>query len=420
MQRIKHVVLAAFAVLALIAVTGAAAASAHSFRFDQYPANLSGSVTSTPTISWSGGLQIACGSGSEFIGSAEKAVRALTPSVISDPTGCKKAWPWNTSATVQMNGCKFIFHPGPEESSKGTFDIGPAGCGPVKLTEEAVCTKLFAAQSGMPATFVNETVGGKDAVGISTSASLKYTVEKEKFECKNGTVTYTAGWRLKATNAGGSAIGVHVTQPRGLYLTGKESAEEANQPKFAAEEYPEAIEGDQSASNKHMLTVAGGRRLENCDHVGLLSTITGATNQLALNVEYSGCTANILGAVLPATMQSNSCYYVLHAQNAGPPYTGSLDIACAKEGDAMEMKVYKEGTVPSEGISVCTFKFGAQSLATPGIALSNTGAGAGRGVVTAFNQSGIGYTRAQGTLSVCGATTGVSTYVGTSTLHGVK
>ncbi|HEU4906005.1 MAG TPA: LamG-like jellyroll fold domain-containing protein, partial [Solirubrobacterales bacterium] len=68
-----------------------------------------------------------------------------------------------------------------------------------------------------------------------------------------------------------------------------------------------------------------------------------------ISVKYNGCKTTD-EAKSPATVEMNSCTYTLHVSNADDPYEGTLDIACAKVGDEIEIDVY----APDEEEVICT------------------------------------------------------------------
>ena len=71
-------------------------------------------------------------------------------------------------------------------------------------------------------------------------------------------------------------------------------------------------------------------------------------------------------------------------QKAGPPYTGTIGVACDKEGDAIEyVAYYKEAPY-------CTAKLGPQQGGS-GLALANTGIGSKRGIAISGEAKGLEY-----------------------------
>lgn len=177
--------------------------------------------------------------------------------------------------------------------------------------------------------------------------------------------------------------GIWASSEDGLYLTGAGSEEEANQPKIAAEQYPATVSGSQSTELK--FTTAAGR--VKCKSVTFgAGQLSGPTAQLSLSTTYGSCTA--FGQT--ATISMNSCHYSLSVANAGPPYVGSLQLACSVEGDGIVV------SVPSGN---CSLKIPAQSIAS--LSLATTGSGFERHVTAGLAGEGSAYT-VSGPGTICG------------------
>jgi hypothetical protein len=385
---------------------GAPAASASGISLGAYPATVNGQgVGGGLSFNFGGGLTAACGGATYDSGSVSGPTETL-PTTVS-LTECTSGA--EGKVTVKMNGCKFIYHPA---VGAGTFDIGPAGCGPVTM-EGSSCTRTLSPQNGLSATFSNE--GSPSKVRIEHNATgVQYAVTKgSKALCgSGGNSTFTGTGALKAFNEGGTQVDAKAIPGTGFYLTGKESGEPANQPKFEAESYPVTLTGVQDPASKQVLTIGANRKVS-CQAVDTGSTASGATSQLTLNVAYSGCTLEVLESQFPATYKMNGCSLTLNALNVGPPYSGSLGIACAKEGEAIEIDTTSAGT------PLCTYKISPQAGLT-GVGLSNVGTGTERGVTATYGVSGLTVTRAKGTLAACGGASQSATYAGATTLHGLS
>jgi hypothetical protein len=405
MKRINLMFLAVVGALALTASAGASVASASGISFGSYPAAAKGQDFGNHGFYFTAGRSLGCGFKSmtaEATGPSE----TLTATVV--PTQCSSEFEGNVS--IAMNGCKFIYHP---NVGKGTLDLGPSSCGGITL-EGAFCTRHFAPQTGLGASFSNE--GTPSTVKIADEAlGLQYTILKGgKAYCGSGTqsANFLGNWTLKGYNEGGTQIDARVVPGTGLFLTGEKSGEASKQPKVAAEGYPVSITGSQDPTAKFALTVGGNRKVE-CEAVASHSSESGAGAALGLGMEYSGCNLTILENVFPAEIVTNSCELVLHALNAGPPYAGSIDVACAKEGDAIELKDYSAGSL------VCTYKVAPQS-GFEGVGLTNIGSGTDRAISASFGLSGLTVTRVTGTLAACGGASQKATYSGTTTLRGIQ
>jgi hypothetical protein len=173
--------------------------------------------------------------------------------------------------------------------------------------------------------------------------------------------------------------------PVGVYLTGKASESPAEQPRIAAEKFPVALSGSQSAENPVVLTV--NNRTVKCGGTSFQSELTASTSSLPLSAQYESCT----GFGLPTTVNMNSCRYQLNVSNAGPPYGGTWGVSCGKEGDAIEINV-NGGT--------CTLTIAGQSGAGE-VALANTGEGQERRVALTLQVKGLKVT-VKGSIQSCG------------------
>lgn len=120
----------------------------------------------------------------------------------------------------------------------------------------------------------------------------------------------------------------------------------ASAAQFRAPSYPTSLSGEAVSSPSAELKTASGTI--KCTSGNISGTLSGPSSAITVTPTYSGCKA--FGT--SATATTNSCRYVLHSSNETHPYTGSLDIACTKEGDAIEFR--------STGLN-CTVKIPAQS-----------------------------------------------------------
>jgi hypothetical protein len=176
-------------------------------------------------------------------------------------------------------------------------------------------------------------------------------------------------------------VGTWVSAATGLFLTGNGSAE--NPSRLAAENYPAAISGQQGTSLL-TFTTAGGKW--KCKKADLNGELAGASAELSLDAAYDGCTA--FGQ--NATVTMNSCHYVLHVANAASPYSGSLELACSKAGDAITVNV---------ATGNCSLTVPAQTVG--GLTLENAGAGTGAYVGVTVAGEGLAY-GVTGPGTVCG------------------
>ena len=401
MKRIRVLLTAAVGALALTALVGVSSASASGIAFSQYPATVKGGEITTHSFNLGLERIITCNFSqlTAYAGGPSE-----TLEVTATPSGCSSKL--ESGVTLKMNGCKFIYHPA---VGKGSLDIGPVGCGQVVL-EGANCTRTFSPQTSGTASFAN----AAKSVKVTDEGYLQYKVTKGSLvACGNGSVPaiFSGSWTINAYDAGGAQITAAAVPGTGLYMTGQQSEEAAKQPKFAAEKYPVTITGFQDPAQKQALTIGGSRKVE-CQEANSLSQASAATSQLTLDNKYAGCILSILGSEFTTVISTNGCSFVLNALNAGPPYKGTVDIACG-EGKAIEISDYSEAGVR------CTYKISPQSGLT-GVGLSNVGTGTEQGVAVSYSLSGIAVTRVKGAIGPCGAVNQTATYTGTTTLHGIS
>ncbi|HEX5414299.1 MAG TPA: hypothetical protein VFZ25_01450 [Chloroflexota bacterium] len=421
MKLMKRTGLAVVLALALSVSVGAAAASASYFTTGQYWSTLKGEPSAV-RLQKPGGREFVCWGGAlASEANLGEPTEALTPKFGASPVNCEDA---GTALEVEtklaMNGCQFTFHPGAETSPGkfgGTADLGPVGCGPMTVNGSR-CVRKFASQSGLPVVFRNEGTGNKSSVTVEMAVTLNYKAEGTLTTCgySEQQMYWVGTWNLKAYNEVGEQVSTSVIEhpPIGVFLAGKESEEAEKQPRIEGEKYPASVKGDQKASEKYKLTLPGGRTLT-CEGASLAGSLSSVTAQLGLVPSYQNCTFEILGNVDPATVAVKSCQFTLNVKNAGPPYAGSLDVGCSKEGDAIELKAFAVG---GEAL-LCTWKIAPQS-GLSGVNLENVGSGLSRGIGIKFGISNVAVTRVSGTLTNCGAANQVATYGGAGTLLGMQ
>ena len=111
----------------------------------------------------------------------------------------------------------------------------------------------------------------------------------------------------------------------------------------------------------------------------------------------------------------NSCRYVFSLDNSGPPYTGTMGIACEEEGDAIEVVMLKENGEETK----CELAYGPQQ-GVPGVSYETVGEGSERAVEAVAEVEELEYTSSGGLLN-CGVSNGAHTngvYEGDMTLNG--
>lgn len=138
----------------------------------------------------------------------------------------------------------------------------------------------------------------------------------------------TYHYRLWALYKGEGFVGedLSLTTLDGIFITGEESAEESSQPRIEAPSYPEFLWGATEPGIAWSLFEKNGLSAD-CE-TALFSggDIAAATQEVALELlALSNC--EFFGEYAAVSM--NGCEYVYEIENAGPPYVGSVDIACA-------------------------------------------------------------------------------------------
>jgi hypothetical protein len=198
-RKFKTLGIAMVAVLALSAVV-ASAASATNFTASKYP-------TAGTATSEKGNDDFKTEAGSVEC-KAHFAVAALTePSetvtVTPTYTECKAFGFLN--ATVNMNGCDYVFH------SNGQVDVVCASGGPIKITA-GTCETTIAAQSGLGT--VDLANSGTGISAQATVTGIAYTVTKDGIGCPFGGTgaktgaTYTQNTAVLVSSTNGATIDI--------------------------------------------------------------------------------------------------------------------------------------------------------------------------------------------------------------------
>ena len=330
MKRIKNLGLAMVMALALIAVVGAAGASAAQFEGEKSPATLSSVEGEAQWLKFSG-VGTRCGA-QPLEGTSTAFPQSKVELTAKDST-CEMFG----TVPLKGNGCKFTYRPGKETSPgvfSGALDIGPAKCGPMQIGEPgAFCTVTIGAQSNLAASYENIGSGKERSVKVAVStASLKYaqtagTCSKGTFE--NG--TWSGGWVIQGSNASGR-VGIHL-EGGGQALPTAGIRIGGFVPGLETGSAPLSVVG-QKASIKHLIKTQVGT--VECTTDTFNSTLSATyQTQWSVQPEYSGCTViGIAGAV-----KMNGCTYTFNVLNeppVGSAYGGHMDIACPA-GKAIEI-----------------------------------------------------------------------------------
>lgn len=417
MKRITlHLSLLAAAALALTAFVGVATASAAGgFEAAEYPAHVTGAPISELRFTVGTSLEAHC-KGSKFQAYIEKASRRLDPTM--SETG---ALACGEGGSLAMNGCSFEL--APDGKGGGTAAIGPAGCKPIELNWVAGGSCLT-------------TIGSQAIPNISFSNN-----EKEgtvKFSAEEGTLTVSssggsslckntkwmrliASYTISAENQAGEHTTFQVSNKLpatiGLFVTGEKSESKEKQPRLAGEEYPVTVAGSQDTESPKKLMFSSNGGTLGCQESSGYSaqTLTSAAFSIPLqpNKTTEACTyRDNSEEEFAAEVYMNSCSYSLALLNSGPPYAGTLGIACEKEADKIEIVVAN----PDETVR-CKYGIAAQTGLT-GIHPENVGASYERSVVAHFEEVPVALTKLEGKLGLCGAGNQTDHYSGATTLIG--
>jgi hypothetical protein len=192
-------------------------------------------------------------------------------------------------------------------------------------------------------------------------------------------------------------------EQRGIYVAGEKSEEKAKQPRLEAESYPTVLFGE--GSTKHTFTTKLGAW--SCSQSQFYGELTGATAALLLTQSYFFCLPP--GGAMPF-IRWNGCQFVAHVENAGPPYTGQLEISCPA-GKVYELESYYSSTKTN-----CIVKIPAQT-GLNGVSFTNVGTGKTRGVEVNFNVSKFKYSLS-GSAFFCKGEYEDGAYTGTMILNG--
>ena len=336
----------------------------------------------------------------------------------SDSEGCSVTiFGIKKYATVELNSCHYqvnLLNVGPPYT--GALEIACESEGDAieakiynssSEAKEPLCEYEIAAQSGLEGLGFGE--GSEGAIGFGFEVEgISYTSTIKGGICgsaETGNATYMGSADIWETYISGQGT-------QGLYLAGEESEEEASAlPRIEAERYPAAILGAQSDEAPLAWTL--GSLTVSCEHVYFEGEEAAPSEELALASESQGCSAKPLGIKKFATIEMNSCHYDIDVLNAGPPYAGSVDIACEEEGDAIEAKIYNNSSEAKD--TLCEFELSPQNgLEVLGV--QNSGEGSEREVSLTFELNGVSFTRLiEG--GICGSgSSGTGKYSGGASL----
>lgn len=372
MIRIKTLGLALLAALSLCAVAGASTASAGYYAVS---AGVTG-YTGTPGEQYfTLGSTLANCTTESLSGTVSNGDKSLAPA--TPDMSCKTK---SETISWKYSGCKLTFSPGAEGAGTGAFAIGPAGCGPITLTEKN-CTRYVGAQGGT-ATYTNQS--GVVKISIS-QALLSTTVAKQSLSCQPEEMSYTGSWTIVPFSGTLEAISGRI----GFFLGGSG---------FAAENYPVSLSGTQDAGSPNILTRGGsGSYLGyqfTCSQVELSSLMTGTASELSLAPKYVGCQAKKNSVIQPAELDARSCRYTVAS-------SGVFGVSCSEVGDSIKITTYADAAKQSAGIPLCILQIPPQT-AKGAVGLSAFGEGQKRGVAVAFSANTVTSEKIFGLIPNCG------------------
>jgi hypothetical protein len=121
-------------------------------------------------------------------------------------------------------------------------------------------------------------------------------------------------------------------EPREARLEAEEYPSEVAQAKVFAEEYPLDVLADRDSAAEPVFGNISESSIT-CDSAELSGELAGPATAVEVGGQYDDCEF----AEIPADVEMNSCHYLYGFDNVGPPYVGTMEIACDEEGDAIEV-----------------------------------------------------------------------------------
>lgn len=397
MKRIKSLSLAAALALALLAVPSVAVAAEGGVEADSYPVTYVGEQQGPLYFAWGGTQPTEC-SEAEIWGEAAGPVDDLGSifGMRCHRTGVQ------TEHQVEMDGCAFEFHPG----SQSSVDIGPPNCGPITGLPMDICWASIPAQTGIPATYTNETIEGVERVKVSIDTELEHS---SGGLCEGNPLVVEGTWIVSGYDELGLPIDIRRGDSlNGFFIEGEESEIEAEQPRFSSESFPNPLDGSMNSGEELTLELAGVAM--SCDAMSLGGNLTATTTSLPIDASLSGCTDDHKGAAVAVEMNSCRLVYSLSNTDLVPPaaYVGEFGIDC-DEGDYIELQ-----------FESCGARIGSQNPSSS-VLYGNSGSGPSRYVrLTSVSASEVSYTYKSGFCTLYGAEhSDGELSIGKSTLFGI-
>lgn len=334
MKRIRFLGVALVAALSLMAVLGSASAGASWIASES---SVKAAPSGTHTFGAPGLAKFQCTAPS-FEVKGPVATKSLDSGALGDYTECGSFG----STILKSNGCHLIFRPGTEKSAGvfgGTFEIGPAGCGPMYIEyNSGFCKLQFAPKSNLSAEYTNSGSGA----GSSVTVKLNATGLETSGACsgKGSEGTYSGTYVLTA------AQGVQASETK-FFVDGEES-----KAKFNASTYSSTwIEGTLAEAMVIKTPTSGSAT---CGSASLLSHVLAASNTADFR---GGLTCSPVFGFASVTTEVNGCYFRFQVlTGSSPAWGGKSSIVCDNAGEAIKI-------IPkSFGVPVCTFSIPAQEI----------------------------------------------------------
>jgi hypothetical protein len=327
-ETMRHKLFPGLAVLFALAmlIVPALAAAAGGVEAEEYPASLEIAKEEGVYFDWSGvGSPLTRCSDSAISGtltgpsSTMSGISGMECEVEGDGANHKLNW----------NGCRIELHPGSESS----FDIGPPGCGPVTGLPIAHCGGAaveILPQAGLPATYENIIAGGSREVRAKIHTNLEFNTLGP---CKGEKLEFEAAWVIGATASSIWSV------DGGFYISGRQSENESEQPRFVSEAKGPNLFGSMSAGGAVKVTTPGLGSIQcgSASFDGILPWSMSVIPGVYANI--GNCAWNGEGA----TINMRSCYLSYGVSNLDyePPtsYKGAVGVGCQTKGDAIQVEM---------------------------------------------------------------------------------
>ena len=367
-KRIRYLGVALVAALSLMAILGSASAGASWIASES---SIKAAPSGVHTFSAPGVATIPCTAPS-FEVKGPIATKSMDSGSLGDYTACN----FFGNTTIKTNGCHLIFRPGAEKSAgvfAGTFEIGPAGCGPLSIEYLGGCKLQFKPKAGLSAEYTNSGSGTGATVTVKLNATGLETVGNSGCGGTGTNGTYTGTYVLSA------AQGVHVSEVK-FFADG-----EGSKAKFNASVYPATAEG--TLANPIVIKTPEGT--VNCGTASLLSTMSAATNVADFKGSLS-CNP-VFGDATVSTAMNGCAFRFQILSGSSPAWGGQSSIVCENAGEAIKISPL------TFGVPICTFSIPAQEIDST-TSYSNWE----KGILAGVDREGLTYTGSGG---ICGSGT---------------